>query len=273
MATTVNIIHNLNKNIALTDKTIMSSFTFLLFQLNDITEFSDGPKGSESHANTVMNVAKSLFSVGLERRHNTFRPKVLARVSRNGKWFVGSSVAVSHFLRPFYLYNRIYGFKKSLKEAVVYLQPLKNEDEVDWNSLAFWFGDDYETEKFPCENCKIIFNDLSGFLRGTDNLGVEDDKESFLAACAEYPPTNQCLPDDAEADNEAVIDALTKFRDKCESYFDSYHDGVYDCFLAYESEEDERRKAEILRDVYDTYVKGTMHIFGIKPEYNVSLRP
>lgn len=219
-----------------------------------------------------MTQAKSFFN-GLGRSHNTFRPKVLARVSHNGKWFVGSSVAVSHFLRPLYLYNRIYGFKKSLKEAVVYFEPLENEDEVAWNSLAFWFGDDYETEKSPCENCKFMFQNLSGFLPGTDNLGDEDDTESFLAACGEYPPTNQCLPDDAEADNEAVIDALTKFRNKCESYFQSYHDGVFDCFSAYESEEDERQKAEILRDVYDTYVRDTMHIFGIKPERNGSLRP
>ena len=267
MATTVNIIHNLNKNIALTDKTIMPSFTFLLFQLSDVIEFSNGPKGSEDHANTVMTVAKSLFSVGLAQKQNIFKPKVLARVSRNDKWFVGSSVAVSHFLRPLYLYNRIYGFKKSLKEAVVYFQPLENEDEADWNSLAFGFGDNYETEKFACKNCKIMFNNLSGFLRGTD------DTESFLAACGEYPPTNQCLPDDAEADNEAVIGALTKFRDKCESYFQRYPDGVYECFSAYESKENKLRKAEILRKVYNTYVKDTMHIFGIKPDCNGSLRP
>ena len=219
-----------------------------------------------------MTQAKTFFNA-LERPHNTFRPKVLARVSRNEKWFVGSSVAVSHFLRPLYLYNRICGFKKSLKEAVVYFQPLETGDEADWNSLAFWFGPDYETKKKACENCKSMFQNLSGFLRGRDNLGDEDDTESFLAACGEYPPTNQCLPDDAEADNEEVIGALTKFRDKCESYFQRYHRGVFDCFSAYESEEDERQKAEILRDVYDTYVRDTMHIFGIKPERNGSLRP
>ncbi|CAH3173144.1 unnamed protein product, partial [Porites evermanni] len=242
------------------------------FQLSDIAEFSDGPKGSESHANTVMTQAKSFFN-GLGRPRNTFRPKVLAWVFRNDKWFVGSSVAVSHFLRPLYLYNRICGFKKSLKEAVVYFQPLETGDEVDWNSLAFWFGHDYETEKSPCQNCRFMFQNLSGFLRGRDNPGDEDDRELFLAACGEYPPTSLCLPDDAASDNDAVNDSLTKFRDKCASYFENFHDGIFNCFSAYESEEDERRRAEILRDVYNTYVRDTMHIFGIKPECNGSLRP
>ena len=123
----------------------------------------------------------------------------------------------------------------------------------------------------------FMFQNLSGFLGGTDNLEEEGVGETFLAACAEYLPTNQCLPDDAESDNnEAVNGALTKFRDKCALYFQSFHEIVSNCDLAYNSykcEEDELRKVEILKNAYHTHVKNKIHIFGLKPRCNGSLRP
>ena len=222
-----------------------------------------------------MSRAKELFSTLATK--NTFKPKVLTQVSHNGKWFVGSSIAVSHFLRPLSLYYRIRDFKKSLKKALVDFQPLETEDNVQWNSLSFWFKPvGYITEKPPCQNCMVMFQNLSGFLGGRDNLREEGVGETVLAACGEYVPTNQCLPDDAESDNEAVNVALSNFLGKCCLYIQFFHESVSNCnsaYESYESEEDESRKAEILRDVYDTYVKDTMHIFGIKPECNGSLRP
>lgn len=222
-----------------------------------------------------MSRAKELFSTLATK--NTFKPKVLTQVSHNGKWFVGSSIAVSHFLRPLSLYYRIRDFKKSLKKAVVDFQPLETEDNVQWNSLSFWFKPvGYKTEKPPCQNCMVMFRNLSGFLGGRDNLREEGVGETVLAACGEYVPTNQCLPDNAESDNEAVNVALSNFLGKCCLYIQFFHESVSNCnsaYESYESEEDESRKAEILRDVYDTYVKDTMHIFGIKPECNRSLRP
>ena len=219
-----------------------------------------------------------------EKKTNTFKPKVLARVSHKGKWFVGSSVAVSHYLRPLCLYNRILDFKQSLKKAVVYFEPLETEDNVDWKSAAFWFQgvQAYETEKLPCENCKFMFQNLSGFLGGTDNLGEEGASAkpvggSFLAACGEYPPINQCLPDDTESDNEAVNVAITNFRDKCLVYFKTFYSTVSKCDDAYKSydksKKKESEKVKILRNAYDEYVKDRIHIFGIKPECNGSLKP
>ena len=252
----------------------MTSFYILLFQLSDIADFFDGPKGSERHANIVMSGARVLFTTLTAR--NTFKPKVLTQVSHNGKWFVGSSMAVSHFLRPLCLYNRIRNFKKSLKDAVVDFQPLEIEGNVPWKSSSFWFTPvakengvpvGYIEEKPPCRNCVAIFKNLPGFLGGRDN----DHRETFLAACGEYVPTNQCLPDDA---NQAENDALSNFLDKCISYIELFHKSVSKCDLAYESyqsEGDESRRAEILREVYDTYVKEKIHIFGVKPECNRSL--
>ncbi|MCG8406887.1 MAG: hypothetical protein MI923_16945, partial [Phycisphaerales bacterium] len=62
-------------------------------------------------------------------RRNTFRPSVLAKISRGinkqeKTYAVGSSLAVSHFLRPLYFHNRISHFKQSLKKAVIYNKPL-----------------------------------------------------------------------------------------------------------------------------------------------------
>ena len=212
---------------------------------------------------------------------NTFKPKVLTQVSHNGKWFVGSSVAVSHYLRPLYLCNRICDFKQSLKKAVVYFQPLETEDNDDWNSKAFWFKGGYTEDKFPCKNCRFLFQNLSGFLGGTDNLGeagASDNtgRTSYLAACGEYPHINQCLPDDAESDNEAVNGALTNFRAKRLLYYQTFYDNVKDLIVAFESynsKKDESKKLEILRNAYDEYVKDKIHIFGVKPECNDSLKP
>ena len=216
-----------------------------------------------------------------EKARNTFQPKVLASVSHHDRWFVGSSLAVSHYLRPLYLYKRILDFKPSLKKAVVYFEPLETEHaEVDWTCSAFWFQGEYKNVTGPCENCKHMFKNLKGFLRGdeTHNLGGEGAsantvRKSFLAACGEYPPTNQCLLN--ESDNEAVNIALTNFRGKCLAYFKDFNDIVLKCDNAYKSycrsEKKESEKVKILRNAYDEYVKDRIHIFGIKPECNRSL--
>ena len=214
-----------------------------------------------------------------EKTRNIFQPRVLARVFHNGGWFVGSSLAVSHYLRPLYLYKRILDFKPGLKKAVVYVQPLETEhSEVNWNCSAFWFQGEYENVKPPCENCKHIFKNLKGFLDETDILGEEGASantvgETFLAACGEYPPINQCLRN--ESDNEAVNVALKNFRGKCLVYFKEFNGTVLKCDDAYKSycksEKKESEKVKILRNAYDEYVKDKIHIFGIKPECNRSL--
>lgn len=197
-------------------------------------------------------------------------------VSHNDKWFVGSSMAVSHFLRPLCLYKRIRGFKQSLKKAVVDFQPLETGDNVQWNSSSLWFTDGYKTEIDPCGNCKHIFKNLKGFLDETDILGEKGASantvpKSFLAACGEYPPINRCLPDDVETSLEhnadkKVNDALIKFRKKCDELFEDFERVASECFRAYVSGDD-----ELLRNVYYTDVKPKIHIFGIKPECNRSL--
>ena len=185
-------------------------------------------------------------------------------------------MAVSHFLRPLYLYKRIRGFKQSLKKAVVDFQPLETGDNVHWNSSSFWFTGGYITEKLPCQTCKFMFQNLSGFPGGTDNLGEEGASAntaggSFLAACGEYPPINRCLPDDVETSLEhnadkKVNDALIKFRKKCDDLFEVFESVASECFRVYKSKDVER-----LTKLYYTDVKPKIHIFGIKPECNGSL--
>ena len=272
-----------------------SLFTFFKFQFSDIEESSDCLKGSERHANAVMAKAKYWFGKltneeeeekrekedeekeEKKQKKNLFKPKVLVRVSHNGQCFVGSSVAVSHFLRPLCLYKRICDFKQSLKKAVVDYQPLElTEDKFHWNSSAVWFQGEkktaYETVKLPCKNCKFMFQKLSGFL-GEEGAIDKPVGGNFLAACGEYPPINQCLHD-AESDNEVVNGALKKFGDKCVLYYQKFRENVQNCIEAYklyQSEEDESKKLKILRNAYDEYVKDKIHIFGIKPECNNNL--
>ena len=133
----------------------------------------DGPNlGSEEHADRLWQMATDLLRYlnkpleGRDRRRNRFRSKVLTKVSRRDekekkkKWSVGSSVAVSHFLRPLYLYNRIRHFKPSLKRAVIYNEPLETaETNVEWQSEAFG-GEGYERSKRPCQTCYSRFRNL-----------------------------------------------------------------------------------------------------------------
>ena len=69
-----------------------------------------------------MKQAKSFFST--LKSKNIFQPKVLVEVSHNSSVFVGCSIAVSSFLRPLCLHNRIAMFKCKLKDAVVFGRPL-----------------------------------------------------------------------------------------------------------------------------------------------------
>ena len=229
---------------------------------------------------------------------NTFKPKVLALVYHNGNFFVGSSIAVSHYLRPLCLFNRICNFKHSLKKAVVYSQPLKTEDNIDWASFAF-SNDRYKTPKAPCKLCKFMFQNLSCFPTETDNQREEGTSaanrknesvsaacaeyaetdnqreegtsaancknESFLAACAEYVPINQHLSED-----DIWVDlALRKYQDQCAKLFQDFKEISEECRKA---RDDNSSDVGRYFEVYNKHVKEKIHILGIKPEKNESLK-
>lgn len=235
----------------------------------------DGPNlGSEEHADRVWQMATCFLRIlnkpleGRERLRNRFRPKVLTKVSRRDKnekkkkWSVGSSVAVSHFLRPLYLYNRIRHFKPSLKRAVIHNEPLETaETNAEWQSEAFG-GEGYERSKRPCQTCYSKFGNLHCFQNGES-----DQREFSSAQCAEYCPINQLLPLDQEATPEDEITqeldtVLGQFRQRCWSLYEDFGNIAQIC-----------REASHLRNAYNEHVKDSVVIFGIRPELNGSLRP
>ena len=89
---------------------------FVLFQFSiyALAEKPDDVKGSEAHAKRVFELA-NVWLKKLDSR-NTFKPKALAKISHSGnnKHSTGSSIAVSHYLRPICLYNRIIRLKRTL---------------------------------------------------------------------------------------------------------------------------------------------------------------
>lgn len=234
----------------------------------------EGPNlGSEEHADRVWQMATDWLRYlnkpleGREGLRNRFRPKVLTKVSRSNenkikKWSVGSSVAVSHFLRPLYLYNRIRHFKPSLKRAVILNEPLETaEKNAEWESEAFG-GKGYKQSKGPCQTCKSMFRNLHCFQNG------ESGQRGFSSAqCAEYCPINQLLPLDQEATLEDEITqeldtVLGQFRQRCWSLYEDFGNIAQIC-----------REASHLRNAYNEHVKDSVVIFGIRPELNGSLRP
>lgn len=241
----------------------------------------DGPNlGSEEHADRVWQMATDLLRYlnkpleGRDRRRNRFRSKVLTKVSRRDekekkkKWSVGSSVAVSHFLRPLYLYNRIRHFKPSLKRAVILNEPLETaETNAEWQSEAFG-GEGYERSKRPCQTCYSKFGNLHCFQNGES-----DQREFSSAQCAEYCPINQLLPLDQEAAPEDEItqelDAvLGQFRQRCWFLYEDFGNIAQICQEALNFGD-----MGDLREAYEERVRDSVLIFGIRPELNGSLRP
>ena len=241
---------------------------FSVFQLSIIVaqKGSTEPaaeRGSEKHADDVLVRAKAFFSRLWKK--NIFRPKVLAKVSRNGRRFVGSSMAVSPFLRPFCLYNRVIKFNYRLMEAVVFDKHLELPgDQVrGWSSSAFSMQTGYDKEKPPCKKCQTLFQKLEGFIQRKG--GEEKDGDTFLGACAEYCPVDEILiksePEQTIAStlSDEMKIRLRRHRNKCSILHKEYLDIAGECFDAYDSKDASKLEAVSKK------VKHKMHIFGFKP--------
>jgi len=178
-----------------------------------------------------------------------FRPKALAMVSHNDQGRVGSSIAVSPFLRPLCLLRRIEHFKLSLKKAIVSNQPLDTADNQNWSSRAFRTGLEEETEtlqtKPPCQNCATMFSNLKGFIK----------RNTFPGACAEYCPVDQLLKDNplSNEENKKINDALELNKDICKRYFTNFQEININ---------DWKEALEKITDVFKE------HLFGFSPECN-----
>lgn len=232
------------------------SIFFSIFQVSEITTH---PRGSEKHADKVLEKTKAILQVLSSK--NIFRPKVLAKVKHNDKWCIGSSIAVSHFLRPLCLYSRIINFKYPLQKAIVYYAPLDTPDKENWSSLAF-SGTNYDTKKPPCDNCSLIFKNLSGFISSSDS-SAERGNSTFLGACAEYCPVNQLVEDKVEPAlslqrDKQLKPELEKLKKQCLVLFEDFPEIIREC------------ESEDIRDAYKK-IRHKVLIFGLKPECNNQL--
>lgn len=205
---------------------------------------------------------------------NIFRPKVLAKVWRNGRGFVGSSIAVSAFLRPLCLHERIINFKPKLQKAVVFAEALSSpsddqEKQSKWSSTAYGppclteIGGKkrfcYNTTKDPCNKCQKTFKELRLFTSGTNDQSNRD--ESFLGACAEYFPVNELIPqDDIGMDTKREMqEKLQIHRENCSSLFTNIQRL---CEVANEPNAEQRLRQRLRQD---NHVVHSIDIFGFRP--------
>ena len=202
-----------------------------------------------------MVIAKDHFK--LLGSKNIFKPKALAKVSRRDKWFVGSSVAVSEFLRPLCLYTRIAQFKQSLKKAIASNQPLVTECNLNWSSSAFALAKDPELKpKPPCQNCTMVFQSLEGFIATSEQGG----SGTFLGACAEYCPVDQLLENEAlpPKEKQLINDKLQRNREQSTVLFENFRNIEKGC------DEAMKNLKDLSKDL-----RCKVHIFGVKPECNM----
>ena len=158
------------------------------FQFSFVRETRLTKRGSEEHANGVFEIAKSWL--GCLDPENIFLPDVLAIVEHvpSKRFFVGALIAVSDFLRPICLHNRIINLKEKLGGAVIHFCTLNDPTRHD---LLFSYALKTQsyvalTRGLPCQNCKLLFQgDRSG--RG---------EPTILGACAEYCAVNELLPEE-----------------------------------------------------------------------------
>ena len=215
-----------------------------------------------------MVIAKDHFK--LLNSKNIFKPKALAKVSHRDKWSVGSSVAVSEFLRPLCLYTRIANFKQSLTKAIASNQPLVTEDNQNWSSSAWAFeGENHNLKaKLPCQNCTMMFKSLAGFIQTSEQGG----SGTFLGACAEYGPVDQLLADEALSpeENQWIRDKLRRNKEQCTVLYLNFRDIENRCNEV--RTQDQRRR---LRNMNSTVadlsreIRDKVYIFGVKPECNM----
>lgn len=208
--------------------------------------------GSHDHADVVIRIARKLLRE--LSKNNTFKPMVLAKVSRADDSYVGSSLTVTKFLRPLYLHKRISDFKHTLKKAIIVDKVLKVNSQ-DWSSSAY-NGQEYTVSKPPCQNCRKMFGNLGGFLSDVpndDNL-EETSAKTILGLCAEYYAVNELLPNEtlSEADAKAVDEALTRHYNRCTIFFKEFKEKVLDCVKAEKSKSSD----------------SLFEIFGYTPEWN-----
>ena len=225
--------------------------------------------GSKDHANQVLEMARSF----LQTLHddNTFLPKVLAEVSREENSFIGASIAVSHFLRPIYLYSRVINRKKSLAEAIIKYRALDISPKQNWEFKAFQREtveiqkNEREKEitkqhvgpKDLCQNCEMMF-------RG-DKSGKGG--RSFLGACAEYCPVDELLPDESKLkdslDDSVIGYLLNRNLSRCSLLFKEFKNIYERCKCAVNSRDDDREVEAVYWEVIHK-----LNIFGLKPECN-----
>ena len=234
-------------------------FVLLQFSIYTLAEKPDDVKGSEAHAERVFELANRFFKkLG---GGNTFKPKVLVKITHkpSNKHSVGSSMAVSHFLRPICLYNRITRLKRPLAKTILHFNSLKLVKN-EWVFKAFQHekgNDGYRSEKDACKNCKMIFFD--------DHWG--EGHNTFLGACAEYCAVNELLPPEKTLqeyadDNDHPF--LQRNLNRCTLLFEGFKDISKKCINACRSKE---INEELLQKVYWEVIY-KLHIFGLKPECN-----
>ena len=226
------------------------------FQFSRI-EGSRNKRGSKEHAKSVFEMAK--FWLGRLKAENIFLPDVMAIVkhAHSGRSFVGASIAVSDFLRPICLFNRILNLKDGLGASVIFSESLNIPDKSNWQFSYAYKAERYDSlnDGLPCQNCRMIFQeDKSG--RGGP---------TFLGACAEYCAVDELLPNEQTLRytmDECVKSKLERKLEQCTDLFKEYRDKSKKCITAFESGN--------LNEIETLYwdVIYLFHTFGLRPECN-----
>ena len=161
------------------------------------------------------------------------------------------------------MHKRIADFRKpSLREAIIFHQPLETADTQDWRSEAskiYGTHTPRDTAKPACGNCRRTFRNLEGFVR--ENEQGDDNNTTILGACAEYCPVNKLLHDETN-DGSEIGPRLHMNLGRCLELFQKFDAIGKQC-----QEADSSKNKRIQKKVYKQ-VHTILDIFGRSPEFN-----
>ncbi|XP_022810503.1 uncharacterized protein LOC111347535 [Stylophora pistillata] len=229
-----------------------------MFSIYTLVKSPGNVKGSRAHADGVFQLAN--FWLNKLGKKNTFKPTVLAKVSRGEKYAIGCTMAVSHYLRPICLYNRIIRLKKPLREKIIHFDHMKLREDAKWEFRAFLRqakDKGYDSKIDLCKNCQTFF------------IGDcwEEGHSTYLGACAEYCAVNELLPNEQtleECTSEQTLEEYLLKRNlwRCERLFKDFRSISDICTKVCNRTEID--KSEVKEAYWKVIYK--LHIFGLKPE-------
>lgn len=110
---------------------------------------------------------------------NFLKPVTWAEDKNGTKKNFAASLGISGYLRPLYLYTKLYNLKNVNAVALKDVQALKSMDKSTAQKTPDETQTEYKNEKNACDSCKILFENK-------ESIKLEKSHITYFGNCAEF---------------------------------------------------------------------------------------